>query len=133
MNKIENILKKLNLRPTKQRTAIIEVLTSKGNIHVTASSLGEMLDKNKFKVSTATIYNNLNELSQKGFLKKFIVEKDKMWFDTNLSSHYHFYDEEEDTLYDVEKNEIEFLAFPKIPKGKTLKSLDIIINVKKVN
>ncbi len=133
MNKIENILKKLNLRPTKQRTAIIEVLTSKGNIHVTASSLGEMLDKNKFKVSTATIYNNLNELSQKGFLKKFIVEKDKMWFDTNLSSHYHFYDEEEDTLYDVEKNEIEFLSFPKIPKGKTLKSLDIIINVKKVN
>ena len=53
-----------------------------------------------------------------------------MWFDTNLSSHYHFYDEEEDKLTDVNKNQIEFLAFPKLPKGKALKSLDITINVK---
>ena len=29
-----------------------------------------------------------------------------MWFDTNLSSHYHFYDEEEDKLTDVNKNKI---------------------------
>ena len=131
MNNTNRILKKLNLRPTKQRTAIINALTSKGNIHVTASSLGKILEENKLKVATATIYNNLNELSEKGFLKKVLVGKEKMWFDTNLSSHYHFYDEEEDKLTDVEKNEIEFLSFPSIPKGKALKSLDIIINVKK--
>ena len=131
MDKINSILRKLNLRPTKQRTAIINALISEGDTHVTASSLGKILEKNKFKVATATIYNNLNELSEKGFLKKVLVEKDRMWFDTNLRSHYHFYDEEEDTLTDVNKNKIEFLAFPKLPKGKDLKSLDIIINVKK--
>ena len=131
MNNINYILKKLNLRPTKQRIAILKALTYKGNIHVTAATLGKILEENDIKVATATIYNNLNELSQKGFLNKVLVEKDRMWFDTNLSSHYHFYDEEEDKLTDVEKNEIEFLSFPKIPKGKALKSLDIIINVKK--
>jgi Fur family transcriptional regulator, iron response regulator len=131
MDKIKSIFVKLNLRPTKQRTAIIKALIAEGDTHVTAASLGKILEKNKFKVATATIYNNLNELSEKGFLKKVLVEKDKMWFDTNLSSHYHFYDEEEDKLTDVNKNHIEFLAFPKLPKGKSLKSLDIIINVKK--
>ena len=131
MDKIKSIFIKLNLRPTKQRTAIIKALIAEGDTHVTAASLGKILEKNKFKVATATIYNNLNELSEKGFLKKVLVEKDKMWFDTNLSSHYHFYDEEEDKLTDVNKNQIEFLAFPKLPKGKALKSLDIIINVKK--
>ena len=131
MDNIKSIFIKLNLRPTKQRTAIIKALIAEGDTHVTASSLGKILEKNKFKVATATIYNNLNELSEKGFLKKVLVEKDKMWFDTNLSSHYHFYDEEEDKLTDVNKNHIEFLAFPKLPKGKSLKSLDIIINVKK--
>jgi Fur family iron response transcriptional regulator len=131
MDKIKSIFIKLNLRPTKQRIAIIKALIAEGDTHVTASSLGKILEKNKFKVATATIYNNLNELSEKGFLKKVLVEKDKMWFDTNLSSHYHFYDEEEDKLTDVNKNHIEFLAFPKLPKGKSLKSLDIIINVKK--
>lgn len=130
MDKIKSILIKLNLRPTKQRTAIINALVAEGDTHVTAASLGKILKKNKFKVSTATIYNNLNELSEIGFLKKVLVEKDKMWFDTNLSSHYHFYDEEEDKLTDVSKNHIKFLAFPKLPKGKALKSLDIIINVK---
>ena len=130
MEKINSILRKLKLRPTKQRTAIINALIGEGDTHVTASSLGKILEKNKFKVATATIYNNLNELSEKGFLKKVLVEKNKMWFDTNLSAHYHFYDEEEDKLTDVNKNHIEFLAFPKLPKGKALKSLDITINVK---
>ena len=130
---INYILKKLKLRPTKQRIAIIEVLTANGNIHITAAGLGKILEGSKIKVATATIYNNLNELSQKGFLNKVLVEKDRMWFDTNLSSHYHFYDEDEDKLTDVEKNEIKFMHFPKIPKGKTLKSLDIIINVKKID
>lgn len=131
MDKINSILKKLKLRPTKQRIAIINVLIAEGDTHVTAASLKKILEKYKMKVATATIYNNLNELSEKGFLKKVLVEKDKMWFDTNLSSHYHFYDEEEDKLTDVKKNEIEFLTFPKTPKGKILKSLDIIINVKR--
>ena len=128
---INYILKKLKLRPTKQRIAIIEVLTANGNIHITAAGLGKILEGSKIKVATATIYNNLNELSQKGFLNKVLVGKDRMWFDTNLSSHYHFYDEDEDKLTDVEKNKIKFMSFPKIPKGKSLKSLDIIINVKK--
>ena len=70
MDKINSILRKLNLRPTKQRTAIINALISEGDTHVTASSLGKILEQNKFKVATATIYNNLNELSEKGFLKK---------------------------------------------------------------
>ena len=133
MNNIKHILKKLKLRPTKQRTEILKILTAGGNIHVTVAGLRKTLERSKIKIATATIYNNLNELSKKGFLNKVLVEKDRMWFDTNLSSHYHFYDEDEDKLTDVEKNEIKFMHFPKIPKGKTLKSLDIIINVKKID
>ena len=83
-------------------------------------------------ISRATIYNNLNELSNKGFLKKVLVKKDKMWFDTNLSKHHHFYDEEEDSLVDVAEKEIKFSKFPKMPKGKGMKSVDILINIRKL-
>ena len=31
-----------------------------------------------------------------------------MWIDTNLSKHYHFYDEEEDKLVDIQEKEINF-------------------------
>ena len=95
------------------------------------TKIEKMLIKNKVYISRATIYNNLNELSCKGFLKKVIVKKDKMWFDTNLSKHHHFYDEEEDKLVDIQEKEINFSKFPKAPQGKNIKSVDIIINIKK--
>ena len=131
MKKARTILKNLNLRPTSQRLAITETLLRKKDVHVTAYSLEKMMIKNKVFISRATIYNNLNELSSKGFLKKVIVKKDKMWFDTNLSKHHHFYDEEEDQLVDIQEKEINFSKFPSVPKGKKIKSVDIIINIKK--
>ena len=131
MKKAIEILKKLNLRPTLQRVAITELLLKKKEVHVTAYSLEKLLINNKVYISRATIYNNLNELSSKGFLKKVIVKKDKMWFDTNLSKHHHFYDEEDDKLVDIQEKEINFSKFPKAPHGKNIKSVDIIINRKK--
>lgn len=131
MKGAKKVLQKLGLRPTTQRVAILEILLSKGNVHVTAASLKEMLLKFKVNISTATIYNNLNELSEKGFLKKVLVARDKMWFDTNLKSHYHFYDEEENILTDVDKNDIQFASFPPLPKGKKLDSVNVIINIKR--
>ena len=131
MKKAKEILKNLNLRPTSQRLAITETLLKKKEVHVTAYSLEKMLIKHKVYIARATIYNNLNELSSKGFLKKVIVKKDKMWFDTNLSKHHHFYDEEEDKLLDIQEKEINISKFPEVPKGKKIKSVDIIINIKK--
>ena len=131
MKKAKEILNNLKLRPTIQRLAITEILLKKKEVHVTAYSLEKMLIKNKVYISRATIYNNLNELSSKGFLKKVIVNKDKMWFDTNLSKHHHFYDEEEDKLVDIQEKEINFSKFPEAPNGKNIKSIDIIINIKK--
>ena len=131
MKKAKEILKKLKLRPTLQRVAITEILLRKKEVHVTAYSLEKLMVKNKIFISRATIYNNLNELSNRGFLKKVIVKNDKMWFDTNLSKHHHFYDEEEDELFDIQEKEINFSKFPKAPNGKSIKSVDIIINIKK--
>ena len=131
MKKAKEILKKLKLRPTLQRVAITEILLRKKEVHVTAYSLEKLMVKNKIFISRATIYNNLNELSNRGFLKKVIVKNDKMWFDTNLSKHHHFYDEEEDKLVDIQEKEINFSKFPEAPYGKSIKSVDIIINIKK--
>ena len=131
MKSAKEILKKIKLRPTSQRLAITQTLLSCGNIHVTAYSLEKMLLKKNIYISRATIYNNLNELADKGFLKKVLVKRDKMWFDTNLVKHYHFYDEEQDILTDFEEEKIVFSKFPNLPKGKNLKSVDIIINIKK--
>ncbi len=55
----------------------------------------------------------------KAFSKRYL-EKNKMWVDTNLLKHHHFYDEEEDSLIDVDEKYTEFVKFPNILKVKAL-------------
>ena len=130
MSKAKKVLNKSNLRPTKQRIAIMEFILQKNKVHVTASKLIKHLRNKNINISLATIYNNLNELADKGVLKKFYVNNDKMWFDTNLQDHYHFYDSERDELIDIDKNEIAISKHPEIPSGKIKDSINIIINLK---
>jgi len=102
-------------------------------MHVTAEILRKKLEKNKISISVATIYNNLNELAQKGYIKKVLVNKNVMWFDTNLEDHYHFYDEERNQIIDIDSSEIDFSKLPKAPKGKTTKYIDVVIHIKKLS
>ena len=92
-----------------------------------------IIDNQNKIINFETIYNNLNELAEKGILRKFYVNNDKMWFDTNLQDHYHFYDAEKDELIDIDKSEISFSKSPKIPTGKVKDSINIIINLKNKN
>ena len=131
MKKSKRNFKKIELEAYLAKAGNNRYTSKKKEVHVTAYSLEKMLINNKVYISRATIYNNLNELSSKGYLKKVIVKKDKIWFDTNLSKHHHFYDEEEDKLFDINENEINFSMLPSVPKGKKIKSVDIIINIKK--
>jgi len=133
MNNAKKILQKSNLRPTYQRLAILEYILEKHKVHLTAAKLMSYLKNKNINISLATIYNNLNELSDKGILRKFYVNNDKMWFDSNLQDHYHFYDSDKDELIDIDKNEISFSKSPKAPAGKIKDSINIIINLKNKN
>lgn len=77
--------------------------------------------KNKnINIPLATVYNNLNELADKGILKKFFLNNDKMFSDTYLQEHYDFYDSETDELIDIGKRQISIFNHPKIPSGKII-------------
>ena len=133
MNNAKKILQKSNLRPTSQRIAILDYILEKHKVHLTAAKLMSHLKNKNINISLATVYNNLNELADKGILKKFYVNNDKMWFDSNLQDHYHFYDSDKDELIDIDKNEISFSKSPKVPAGKIKDSINIIINLKNKN
>ena len=131
MKKSKKILLKSNLRPTSQRIAILDYILENHKVHLTAAKLMSHLKNKNINISLATVYNNLNELADKGMLRKFYVNNDKMWFDSNLQDHYHFYDSDKDELIDIDKKEISFSKFPKVPSGKIKDSINIIINLKK--
>ena len=133
MSDAKKILKKGNLRPTSQRIAIVDYIIQKHKVHITAAELINYLKNKDINISLATIYNNLNELADRGILRKFYINNDKMWFDSNLQDHYHFYDSDKDELIDIDKNQISFSKSPKIPAGKIKDSISIVINLKNKN
>ena len=124
-------LRSSGLRPTKQRIQICEALFDrKETFHFTIQELSKIIE-NKFKnkISLATVYNTVHAFKKKGYLKEISISSDKSYFDTNTSYHHHFFDIKNNELIDIHSNSIELKNTPRPPKGKSIKNVDVIINV----
>ena len=124
-------LRKSGLRPTKQRLKICEVLfTDEKTFHFTVNDLTKIIaEKLSEKISQATVYNTVHAFKKKGYLKEIFISAEKSYFDTNISSHHHFFDTKKNELIDIEADKIELKNIPIPPKGKSIKEIDIIINI----
>ena len=124
-------LRESGLRPTKQRLKICEVLfTPEKTFHFTIGDLTKIIEeKLSEKISLATVYNTVHAFKKKGYLKEISISSDKSYFDTNTSYHHHFFDIKNNELIDINSNSIELKNTPRPPKGKSIKNVDVIINV----
>ena len=91
---VRTMLRKVGLRPTRQRMALGWILFAKGDRHLTAEMLFEEASKARVPVSLATVYNTLNQFTEVGLLRQVAVDGSKTYFDTNVSDHHHFFVEE---------------------------------------
>ena len=123
------------LRPTKQRIAICKVLFDrKETFHFTIEKLKKIIEKgSKKKISVATLYNTVNAFREKGYLKEIALKGNKTFFDTNTKHHHHFYDEDMSQLTDIEDRNISIGNLPKIPNGKKIKSVEVLVKIARNN
>ena len=124
-------LRSSNLRPTKQRLKICEVLFNRDTtFHFTINDLVKIIsEKLNEKISLATVYNTVHAFRKKGYLKEISINSDKSYFDTNISEHHHFFDEQTGELIDCNKNDIDVINVKtKIP-GKTIRSVEVLIKI----
>ena len=124
-------LRETGLRPTKQRVKICEVLFNRENtFHFTINDLAKKIfgEQNE-KISLATVYNTVHALKKKGYLKEISINSDKSYFDTNISVHHHFYDEDTHQLIDCDENHIEKVNIKKNITGKKINSVEILVRV----
>ena len=134
MKKID-IFKKLRLsglRPTKQRLEIAKFLFDRDKtFHFTVESLNKLLEKKlTSKIALATIYNTVHAFKNAGHLSEVEVKGKKTYFDTNVSNHHHFYDNETSELIDIDANDIVIQKIPKAPNGKKIKNIEVFVNLK---
>ena len=126
-------LRSSNLRPTKQRLKICQFLFNREKtFHFTVETLNKKINNNGApKVSLATIYNTVEAFTSAGYLKEILTSKNKSYYDTNIKSHHHFYDEGSKELTDIHYSQIKLSKVPVPPKGKKIKNLEVVIRIQK--
>tara|TARA_B100000674_G_C37686730_1_gene844027 strand:- start:419 stop:847 length:429 start_codon:yes stop_codon:yes gene_type:complete len=119
------------LRPTRQRLKICEVLFNRDKtFHFTINDLAQKIsEKLNEKISLATIYNTVHAFKNKGYLKEISINSDKSYFDTNITNHHHFYDEDTKQLIDCSNNEIAKVKIKNNITGKKINSVEVLVRV----
>ena len=128
-------LRSSGLRPTKQRIQICKLLFDrKDTFHFTINDLSDSLRKITLdKISLATIYNTINAFKEKGYLKEISINSNKTYFDTNVSNHHHFFDENKKELIDLNDNDVGKIKIKKSLPGKKIKSIELLVKIANSN
>lgn len=127
---LKDRLRRVGLRPTRQRISLGWLLFAKGDRHLTAELLYEEALRSRVPVSLATVYNTLHQFTEVGLLRQLAVDGSKSYFDTNTSEHHHFFVEGDEQLIDV-PTDIQVGELPTPPAGMEIARVDVIVRLKR--
>ena len=119
------------LRPTRQRIEICKLLFDrKHTFHFTINDLSNSLHKiTNEKISLATIYNTIHAFKNKGYLKEISINSDKSYYDTNVTNHHHFFDENKKELIDLDDKDVGKINIKKVLPGKKINSIEVLVKI----
>ena len=125
-------LRAAGLRPTRQRLVLATLLFGDGrDRHVTAEQLHGEAAARGARVSLATVYNALNQFTAAGLLREVLVGPGKVYFDTNIGNHHHFYIEDDGTLLDIAADKVSITRLPPAPAGMNVERVDVVVRVRR--
>jgi len=124
------LLRRHGVTPTAQRTRIAAAMFARG-MHVSAEDVYAAVNQETTSVSRATVYNTLRLLVEKGLINQVIVDPSKVFYDPNVSPHYHLYDIETGELTDVAADQLEIRGLPDLPPGKELDGVDVVVRLRR--
>ncbi len=135
MDKGEFVADKLRhagLRPTRQRMTLARLLFNGCDRHISAEGLYEEARKSRAGVSLATVYNTLHQFKDAGLIREVAIEGERSYYDTKMSNHFHFLDEETGELTDIDPEALEISGIPSAPEGRIVDRVDVIVRLKKL-
>jgi Fur family iron response transcriptional regulator len=121
------VLCSVGISPTSRRVQIAD-LVFLCQQHVTAEEVYEQLNAESQPVSRATVYNTtLKILVDHGLLRQVTVGTSRVFYDSNISPHYHLFDTDTGELEDIEAEQFEILGMPEPPSGKSVAGVDVVV------
>lgn len=122
-------LRDAGLRPTRQRLALAALLLDGQHRHVSADSLTRDVLATGEQMALGTVYNTLNQFTEAGLLRRVTVHNEYSVFDTNTDHHHHFYDAENDQLFDIPAGLVQLAGLPEAPDGHSIDAVNVLIHI----
>ncbi|MGR3542561.1 MAG: iron response transcriptional regulator IrrA [Hasllibacter sp.] len=121
-------LARADLRPTRQRALLAELLVGDGrDRHMTAEGLHAAAGD---EVSLATVYNTLRAFCEAGLVREVTVDGSRSYFDTRTDDHPHYFWEADGRLSDAPAEDLRIAALPDAPEGTEIASVDVVIRLR---
>ena len=126
---VSELLQGHGIIPTHQRVEIA-LLMLEGNQHLSADQVFTRVNQGGTAVSKATVYNTLGLFADRGIIRQVIVDPTKVFYDSNATPHYHFYNVDEGTLIDFDASDLPISNTPLPPAGTIAESIEVIVRIR---
>lgn len=123
-------LQDAGIGPTPQRLRIAEVLLSAPR-HLSAEQVLATVNRKGPVVSKATVYNTLRTFTECGLLREVVVDPHRIFYDSSVTPHHHFYNPDTGELTDIPAAAITVSRPPPTPAGTEADGVEVIVRLRK--
>lgn len=115
--------------PTRQRLRIARVMLA-GPRHLSADQVLAEVNRGGAPVSKATVYNTLRLFTERGVLREVIVDPSRVFYDSTVHAHHHFYNPATGELIDIAPERLSVSGLPKSPAGTEPAEVEVIVRLR---
>lgn len=123
-----SMLQHFKISPTRQRVEIAEFLFQRPQ-HLSAEKILDGVTSAGNRVSRATVYNTMGLFANKGVVREVLIDRERVFYDSNPEVHQHLYDVDTGELTDIYDTEVGIIDEPDLPEGLRLVGTDIVYKV----
>lgn len=127
-SQIVRMLQQYDVTPTRQRIEIASFLFQKAQ-HLSAESILDGVNAEGTRVSRATVYNTMGLFTDKGLVREVLIDRERVFYDTNNDDHHHVYNVDSGELRDVMRSEIKLVKVPDLPEGARIVDTNVILRI----
>ena len=130
-SEIVKLLQEHSITPTRQRIEIAAFLFQREQ-HLSAEKILAEVNSGNHRVSRATVYNTMGLFTSKGLLREVLIDRDRVFYDTNSTQHHHIYNVDTGELSDIENGMVNVTGVPELSDGVQVIGTDVIVKVSNI-
>lgn len=127
-SEVISLLQHHKISPTRQRVEIAEFLFQRAQ-HLSAEKILHGVTQAGKRVSRATVYNTMGLFASKGVVREVLIERERVFYDSNTEVHQHLYNLDTGELTDVYDAQVDLVLAPELAEGLKIVDTEVVFRV----